>query len=504
MIEQIIYNEFQDINIELSEEDNFQDILINNDESQKEEHKYYVYIKIPESKVNNTFQIVLNFQNNSTANAKFYFNCNGEKITFVNQKQDFILIQDSGTIQYSINIIFNINAEKDKELFFMDQTLNEISITNTIKDVLKSKIDDAPIDNQLYGRKNGDWSFVTSSSNGVSSFNSRIGSVTSQTGDYSMSQISGTATIAQGGTGQTTAQNALNALSGSTTSGRYLRGNGTNVVMSTIQAADVPILNQNTTGSAASFTGALGGDVSGTQFNARVTGINRVFLGNLTTGLLKNTTGTGTPSIAFPDIDYVLPSSVYLKRAIDDTIYPQNIRYWFRSTISTLKGQIPSKSALEVDVTTLLQSQPTIANFEITNTKILVEGVVCPLRMSTSGSNANIIADAATMNAYNFNVILRFNVRLSIKNAGTFKVELRRPNGITPILGASSYLTLPSLNSENTPVSFQVVIPTRIFSGGDDPFQTEGFRVFIISETIENAMIFDSSDANNFQIILEN
>ena len=38
------------------------------------------------------------------------------------------------------------------------------------------------------------------------------------------------------------------------TSGQYLRGNGTNVVMSVIQAGDVPTLNQNTTGNAATAT----------------------------------------------------------------------------------------------------------------------------------------------------------------------------------------------------------------------------------------------------------
>ena len=39
------------------------------------------------------------------------------------------------------------------------------------------------------------------------------------------------------------------------TSGQYLRGNGTNVIMSAIQAADVPTLNQNTTGTAANLSG---------------------------------------------------------------------------------------------------------------------------------------------------------------------------------------------------------------------------------------------------------
>jgi trimeric autotransporter adhesin len=66
--------------------------------------------------------------------------------------------------------------------------------------------------------------------------------------------VTGTVAIANGGTGQTTQQTAINALAGAVTSGQYLRGNGTNVVMSAIQVADVPTLNQNTTGSAATLT----------------------------------------------------------------------------------------------------------------------------------------------------------------------------------------------------------------------------------------------------------
>jgi hypothetical protein len=66
------------------------------------------------------------------------------------------------------------------------------------------------------------------------------------------SNVTGTVAFANGGTGETTRQAAMDALAGAVTSGSYLRGNGTDVVMSTIQVADVPTLNQNTTGTAAS------------------------------------------------------------------------------------------------------------------------------------------------------------------------------------------------------------------------------------------------------------
>lgn len=69
--------------------------------------------------------------------------------------------------------------------------------------------------------------------------------------------LAGTLAVANGGTGQTTQQAALNALAGATTSGQFLRGNGSNVSMAAIQAGDVPTLNQNTTGTAANVTGTV-------------------------------------------------------------------------------------------------------------------------------------------------------------------------------------------------------------------------------------------------------
>jgi hypothetical protein len=69
-------------------------------------------------------------------------------------------------------------------------------------------------------------------------------------------QVTGTLPIANGGTGQTTRQAAMDALAGAVTAGQYLRGDGADVVMSAIQVADVPTLNQNTTGSAATLTTA--------------------------------------------------------------------------------------------------------------------------------------------------------------------------------------------------------------------------------------------------------
>lgn len=104
---------------------------------------------------------------------------------------------------------------------------------------------------------------------GVKTFTSSIaGSITG-----TAANVTGTVAIANGGTGQTTRQNAMDALAGSVTSGQYLRGNGTDVVMSAIQAADVPTLNQNTTGNAATATTAT----NAANVTATTSGTNSAF-----------------------------------------------------------------------------------------------------------------------------------------------------------------------------------------------------------------------------------
>jgi len=76
-----------------------------------------------------------------------------------------------------------------------------------------------------------------------------IGSVTGNAAN-----VTGTIALANGGSGATTQQTAINALTGSQITGSYLRSDGTNASLATIQAVDVPILNQNTTGNAATAT----------------------------------------------------------------------------------------------------------------------------------------------------------------------------------------------------------------------------------------------------------
>ncbi len=89
--------------------------------------------------------------------------------------------------------------------------------------------------------------------------------------------LSGPVSLANGGTGQTTAQAALNALAGAQTSGQYARGNGTNVVMSAIQAGDGVVMatggGQETVSANAAATGAVALNLAnGNVFNHTLAG----------------------------------------------------------------------------------------------------------------------------------------------------------------------------------------------------------------------------------------
>jgi hypothetical protein len=124
------------------------------------------------------------------------------------------------------------------------------------------------------------------------------------------SQItSGTVAIVNGGTGANSQQGAINALAGATTSGSFLRGNGTNVSMSTIQAADVPTLNQNTTGNAANVTGTVAIANGGTGQNTKTNAFNALSP-ITTTGDIIIGTGTNSSSrLGIGTVGYVLTST---------------------------------------------------------------------------------------------------------------------------------------------------------------------------------------------------
>jgi hypothetical protein len=107
--------------------------------------------------------------------------------------------------------------------------------------------------------------------------------------------LSATLAIGSGGTGQTTAAAAITALTGTQTSGQYLRSDGTNAALAAIQAGDVPTLNQNTSGTAAGLSATLAVSSGGTGQTSYTDG--QLLIGNSTGNTLTKATLTAGTNV---------------------------------------------------------------------------------------------------------------------------------------------------------------------------------------------------------------
>lgn len=123
--------------------------------------------------------------------------------------------------------------------------------------------------------------------------------------------VTGTVAIANGGTGQTTRQLALNAIAGAVTSGQVMRGDGTNVGMGSLLSTDLPAsIAANTSGTAAGLSATLAVASGGTgattallarsNLSAAALGANSdiTSLSGLTTALSVAQGGTGAANAA--------------------------------------------------------------------------------------------------------------------------------------------------------------------------------------------------------------
>jgi hypothetical protein len=121
--------------------------------------------------------------------------------------------------------------------------------------------------------------------------------------------------ISKGGTSSITAQSAINALAGSQTNGQYLRGNGTNVVMSAIQGVDLPLISLTSgvtgtlavtnggTGQTNSFTDGdllIGNTTGGTLNKAKLTAGSGISITNGSGSITIAATGSGSGDVVGP------------------------------------------------------------------------------------------------------------------------------------------------------------------------------------------------------------
>lgn len=292
---------------------------------------------------------------------------------------------------------------------------------------------------------------------GVASFNSRVGIITPTSGDYSFSLISGTAAVAQGGTANTSVGSAgtfaysdgskyvfspmtVPITAGS--SGTYWRSNGTNVLSSTIQVADVPTLNQNTTGQAGSVANSLtinnggAGAASGATYNggsAVTISYNTVgasplagsssitTVGTISSGTWQGTAiaaiygGTGQTTYTTGDLLYASSSSA-LSRLAD--VATGNV------LISGGIGVAPSWG--KVDLTAAVSGILPTANGGTGNSSGQSASVANALTMNNSGSGAisGSTFDGSATKTISYNTI-----------------------GASPLAGSSSLTTVGTITS---------------------------------------------------------
>lgn len=121
--------------------------------------------------------------------------------------------------------------------------------------------------------------------------------------------LTGTLGVGNGGTGQTSVQAAINALLASVATGTYARGNGTNVVMSAIQATDVPTLNQNTTGTSANVTGIVAVANGGTGGANAAAALKSLYNNSITVISTNTTAVSGNSYVLTANLTLTLPAA---------------------------------------------------------------------------------------------------------------------------------------------------------------------------------------------------
>lgn len=222
------------------------------------------------------------------------------------------------------------------------------------------------------------------------------------------SQVTGVLPLANGGTGQATQQDALNALTGTQSSGKYLRSDGTNSALAVIQAADVPTLNQNTSGTASNVTGTVaiahgGTSLATTPTDGQVlignTSTNAYALATLTAGTnITITNGHGTiliaaSSAATPAYNFTAQTSTY-SAVIGDWVSCSSTS--FAVTLPTAVGGAGKSIIIQHNGTSLSQvytlnttSSQTIGGIATGVYQLFTKGEA--LTLASDGSNWQIL-----------------------------------------------------------------------------------------------------------------
>ena len=261
--------------------------------------------------------------------------------------------------------------------------------------------------------------------------------------------------IANGGTGQTTRQNAMDALAGSVTTGEYLRGNGTDVVMSTIQVSDVPTLNQNTTGTAANVTGTVAIANGGTGETNRQAAIDAL-AGSVTSGqyLRGNGTDVVMSTIQVSDVPTLNQNTTGTAANVTGTVAIANGgtgETTRQAAIDALAGAVTSGQYLRGNGTDVVMSAIQAAD-------------VPTLNQNTTGTAANVTGTVAIANGGTGETTRQAAID-ALAGAVTSGQYLRG-NGTDVVMSAIQAADVPTLNQNTTGTAANVTGTVAVANGG--------------------------------------
>ena len=235
--------------------------------------------------------------------------------------------------------------------------------------------------------------------------------------------VSGTVAFANGGTGEITRQAAMDALAGAVTSGQYLRGNGSDVVMSTIQAGDVPTLNQNTTGNATTATTAtnLAGGSAGTVPYQSAAGTTAMLAAG-TSGQLLQSNGAAAPSwVAAP-----VANNGTLTMAVSGTGLSGSAS--FTANQAGASSFTVTSNATNANTGSTIVARDASGNFSAGTITATLSGNAST---ATSATSATTATTATTANATNTSNNFQMN-SLGVGTAGSGTAgEIRATNNVT-------------------------------------------------------------------------
>ena len=284
---------------------------------------------------------------------------------------------------------------------------------------------------------------VTSVAMSVPAFLSVTGSPITSNGTLAIS-YSGTALpIANGGSGQTTAQLAMNAFAGAVTSGSYLRGNGTNVVMSTIQAADVPTLNQNTSGTASNVTGVVAIANGGTNSSTATptagavpygTGTAYAFTAAGTSGQVLTSAGAGTPTWTTP-VNYA---------TVTDDTTTNATRYPLFAAVTT--GNLTA----EFTSSTKFQFNPSTGYLTVTGlTSPAIATPAITDQLATGIRETATVSATAATGTINFDYLTQAVLYYTTSASGNFTLNFRGSSGtsLNTVMATGQSLSVTFMNT---------------------------------------------------------